>query len=121
MFFLDQDLYQRLFETNGSDTGAEIPVLSMGDQNSCECPTWSMLALSSYFASSLEVFLRAFALGFGAHMLTLLFWEKRDVDFDEVKKRLPISLISGVAVACFVFGSSFFLPAQFRINWFEYE
>ena len=77
-----------------------------------------MLAFTSYFASSVEVWLRA---GFGAHMLVLLFWEKRDADFEEVKKRLPISLVSGVAVACFIFGSSFFLPAQFRMNWFEYE
>ena len=80
-----------------------------------------MLAFTTYFASSVEVWLRAFALGFGAHMLVLLFWENRDADFGEVKKRLPISLVSGVAVACFVFGSSFFLPVQFRMNWFEYE
>ena len=80
-----------------------------------------MLAVSSYFASSLEVWLRAFMLGFGVHMLTLLFWEKRDADYEDVKKRFPISLVSGLAVACLVFGSSFFLPAQFRINWLQAE
>lgn len=54
-------------------------------------------------------------------MLVLLFWEKPDADIEDVKKRLPISAASGVALACFVFGSAFFLPAQFRVNWFDYE
>ena len=82
---------------------------------------WTMTALASYFAGSVEVWVRAFALGFGAHMLALLFWENRDADIEDIKRRLPVSIVSGVAVACFVFGCSFFLPAQFRINWLDYK
>jgi len=71
-------------------------------------------------AATLEVFIRAFALGFGAHMLVFLFWEKRDATYEEIKKRAPISIVSGLAVACFVFGSSLYLPAQFRSEWMYY-
>lgn len=98
----------------------ETPIQNMYEENCSESPSWTMW-LSAYFASSVEVFIRAFALGFGSHMLSFLFWEKRDADFEDVKRRLPISVVSGVAVACFVFGISFFVPVQFRINWFDYE
>lgn len=118
MFFHNPDFYNKFIHQSAKNN---ILVTNMSATNVCECPSWTMMTLSAYFASSAEVWLRAFALGFGAHMLALLFWEKRDADFEDIKKRTPVSLVSGVAVACFVFGSSFFLPAQFRINWFDYE
>jgi uncharacterized membrane protein len=75
------------------------------------------LAVAAYVARTLEVWLRAFGLGFGAHLMLYLYWYKRDATFDDVKAHVPTSV---VAMACFVFGLSLFLPAQFRINWFDY-
>ena len=87
-----------------------------------DCPNSTLwVALAAFLSHTLEVWLRAFALGFGAHMLSFLFVEKRDADFEDIKKRAPISLVSGLAVGCLVYGSSLFLPAQFRINWLDYK
>lgn len=78
------------------------------------------LMVASYLARTFEVWLRAFGLGFGAHLMIYLYYVKRDATLDEVKTRIPVSLVSGVAMACFVFGLSILLPTQFRVNWFDY-
>jgi hypothetical protein len=71
--------------------------------------------------STVEILFRSFALGFGAHLLHYLFFVKNlDVTYDELTGRFKVSAVCGLAMACFVFGSSFFIPTQFRMNWFEY-
>lgn len=98
-----------------------ITMLKQSSADECECPNHLMVALAAFLSSTLEIWLRAFALGFGAHMLSFLFIEKRDADLEDIKKRAPVSLVSGLAVACLVFGSAFFVPTQFRINWLDYD
>ena len=51
-----------------------------------DCPNSTLwVALAAFLSHTLEVWLRAFALGFGAHMLSFLFLEKRDADFEDIK------------------------------------
>jgi hypothetical protein len=88
-----------------------------------ESASWDQLfkLAALQFGSTVEILLRSFALGFGAHLLQYLFFVKNlDVTYDELAGRFKVSAVCGLAMACFVFGSSFFIPTQFRMNWFEY-
>lgn len=86
---------------------------------------WSWLV---YFATTLEVLVRGFSLGFGARMLKYIFFPEEseklegttDNLFEQFKRRAIVSMISGLSVAAFIHGSSLFIPTQLRDNWFDY-
>lgn len=77
----------------------------------------------AYLAATLEVLVRGFALGFGARMLKCLLWdnESSNATMDKMGEQIRISMLCGLATTSFIFGSSLFLPAQMRINWFQYD
>ena len=86
---------------------------------------WDALA---YFATTLEVLVRGFSLGFGVRMLKYIFFSEEnegtgeDVDLIKCfKRRAIVSAISGLSVAAFIHGSSLFIPTQVREQWFNFE
>jgi hypothetical protein len=84
--------------------------------------SWDQLCKGAVLqlGSTVEILLRSFALGFGAHLLQYLLLKNNDATYDELAQRFKVSAVCGVAMACFVFGSSFFIPTHFRMHWFEY-
>jgi hypothetical protein len=95
-------------------------------------PIWIIL---SYFLTSCEVLLRSFTLGFGLRMLAFVFMEYQpappgggdgggggnllqDVN---IRRNIQVAMLTGVALASAVFGSSLFIPVNFRMRWFNYN
>jgi hypothetical protein len=76
---------------------------------------WSGLV---YFASTLEVLFRGFSLGFGIRMLKDVLLQ-HDQDLSHIRERLWIAAFAGLAMATFIYGTSLFVPARYRMNWFE--
>lgn len=104
------------------------------DESACTCASplsndyykeqlWQGLV---YFASTIEVLLRGFSLGFGARMLLYIF-EKQPVSGEETdifqvyKNRALVSAISGISMAAFIHGSSLFVPTAVREGWFSHK
>eukprot|EP00523_Entomoneis_sp_CCMP467_P005941 CAMPEP_0168734412 /NCGR_PEP_ID=MMETSP0724-20121128/8800_1 /TAXON_ID=265536 /ORGANISM="Amphiprora sp., Strain CCMP467" /LENGTH=213 /DNA_ID=CAMNT_0008781515 /DNA_START=29 /DNA_END=671 /DNA_ORIENTATION=+ len=82
---------------------------------------WNDLLLTTfvYFAGTLETLLRAFALGFGGHLLLYMTMQNPSATYEQLKERFRVSLMCGVAMGCVVFGSSLMVPANLRSQWFE--
>lgn len=82
-----------------------------------------------YLATTLEVLFRGFSLGFGARMLKFLFSRDGENDgiknndnshlIDSFRHRATVSALAGISVAATLHGSSFFVPAQLRDQWFR--
>jgi hypothetical protein len=72
------------------------------------------------FASTIEVLLRGFSLGFGMRMLKYILLQD-DESMDRIRDRVWISAVSGLAMAAFIYGMSAFVPVGMRMKWFEYE
>jgi hypothetical protein len=85
-------------------------------------PSWDdiLKTLTLQLGGTVEVLFRSFCLGFGAHMLQYLLIKNNDATYEDLKGRFRVSAVCGLAMACFVFGSSMFVPTQFRLGWFEY-
>ncbi len=86
---------------------------------------WEAL-LSS--CTTFEVLVRGFTLGFGVRMLKYLFWERASeqiVDRASVlssfRKMALVSAVAGISLAAFLHGSSIFVPAEVREEWFDYK
>lgn len=77
------------------------------------------------FTTTFEVLVRGFTLGFGLRMLKYLFWEaafEAKADKASVIKsfrnRALVSAVAGLSLAAFLHGSSIFIPAAVRRDWF---
>lgn len=80
------------------------------------------------FASTLEVLVRGFTLGFGIRMLKYLFWETGASEATTTTDRASVllsfrnkaivSAVAGLSLAAFLHGSSIFVPAEVRKEWF---
>mmetsp|Transcript_29271 Transcript_29271/g.54963 ORF Transcript_29271/g.54963 Transcript_29271/m.54963 type:complete len:148 (+) Transcript_29271:51-494(+) len=83
---------------------------------------WNELLLDTfrYSATTCETFLRAFCFGFGAHLLIYLFHHP-DAQFQELKTRINVSAVAGLAMGCVVYGASLMLPTWLRAQWFVNE
>lgn len=80
-----------------------------------------LLQLFDYFTTTTEVLVRGFSLGFGAQMLKfLLVNNDNDEHLSKLGERIRISVVTGLAMACFIHGSSVFVPTQLRLRWFAY-
>jgi hypothetical protein len=99
----------------------------------CECPECPIIVLPpalyterlwdalEYFASTVEVLIRGFSLGFGLRMLKYILLEDGG-DNDNLKHmrdRFWISAVSGLAMTAFIHGISFFVPLKMRMGWFD--
>ena len=95
---------------------------SEGEIRSCATNTWDDILKDGfvYLAGTAETWIRAFSFGFGAHMLVYIF-RNTNATYDDLKVRFNVSVVCGVAMGCFVFGSSLLLPSYLRQQWFEYE
>jgi len=78
------------------------------------------------FASTFEVLVRGFTLGFGIRMLKYLFWENasdatatRANVLKSFRSRAMVSAVTGLSLAAFLHGSSIFIPAGVREEWFD--
>jgi hypothetical protein len=80
------------------------------------------------FAVTFEVLVRGFTLGFGIRMLKYLFFENENTTettrADVVKsfrRKALLSALAGLSLAAFLHGSSLFVPAEVREEWFAYQ
>merc|ERR1711971_270552 len=75
-----------------------------------------------YFATTMEVLIRGFSLGFGIRMLQYIFFpdnvevqrEKTEDIIPCFKRRLTNSAIAGLSTAAFIYGLSLFVPMNLR-------
>lgn len=80
----------------------------------------SMLKIVSSAYTTLETLLRAFSLGFGARLLKFWLYD-HDEDLSQVRDRMIKSAVAGLSMSCFILGMGMFLPARYRMKWFEIE
>jgi hypothetical protein len=107
----------------------------------------SIWIIFSYFLTSCEVLLRSFTLGFGLRMLVFVLMEypkqqqqsQQEAEGHDggggggrggninilkdmyVRRNIQVAILTGVAMASAVFGSSLFIPTNFRVKWFNYN
>jgi hypothetical protein len=95
----------------------------------CQCPIvippkpytgterlWDAL---EYFASTAEVLIRGFSLGFGIRMLKYILLEDGGDNLNHMRDRFWISAVSGIAMTAFIHGISIFVPLKMRMGWFD--
>ena len=82
---------------------------------SSSAPSWNDVLKEAVlkYAGIFEDLLRSFALGFGAHMLLFLFWTNKSASLGDIRARIPISVVCGLATASFLFGASLFWTTNF--------
>ena len=123
---IDPVLLKQFYPDKGFDRSEKI----RGDPVSCpaaSCPPclaedslWSiMVSAIVYLATTIEVLIRGFSLGFGTRMLKFILWDDAGESLDHLKDRMRVSFVAGLAMSSFIFGSSLFLPAKMREYWFS--
>ncbi len=79
------------------------------------------------FASTFEVLVRGFTLGFGMRMFHFIFSEagpdatKPSNVLRSYRRKILISVVAGLSLAAFLHGSSLFVPVEIRQDWFQYQ
>lgn len=79
------------------------------------------------FASTFEVLVRGFTLGFGMRMFIFIFSEADPIAarpssvFRSYRRFILISIVTGLSLAAFLHGSSLFVPVEIRQEWFQYN
>lgn len=79
------------------------------------------------FAATLEVLVRGFTLGFGIRMVKYLFFEHENTDetraglLKSFRRKALVSAVAGLSLSAVLHGSSIFVPASMRENWFTFE
>ncbi len=82
------------------------------------------------FASTFEVLARGFTLGFGMRMFHFVFSEDHasieatksaNSVLRSYRRKILISVVAGLSLAAFLHGSSIFVPAEVREDWFQYD
>ena len=91
---------------------------STHDRNGHNANTMFMQEALLYMGTTIETWIRAFGLGFGGHVLLYLI-KNPGASYEDVRTRIQVSLICGVAMGCFVFGSSLVVPSSLRNQWFD--
>jgi hypothetical protein len=75
------------------------------------------------FGTTLELLFRGFALGFGLRLLKALFSPTTTHDskpIPSVRSQLFVdAAVAGISLAAFLYGSSLFVPAKFREEWYR--
>mmetsp|Transcript_48408 Transcript_48408/g.117188 ORF Transcript_48408/g.117188 Transcript_48408/m.117188 type:complete len:128 (+) Transcript_48408:179-562(+) len=77
-----------------------------------------LYSILGHLFTTLETWIRAFSFGFGLHLLLYIF-SKPNVTSEELKQRMNVSFICGIAFGCFCFGGSMIFPAHIRQQWWE--
>jgi hypothetical protein len=97
----------------------------MNKFNSSSSSSWNQLLKEAflftfvYLSTTLETWIRAFAFGFGGHLLFYIMYLNPDATHDDVRKRMHVSIICGLAMGCFCFGGSMVFPSSYRSQWWE--
>ena len=73
--------------------------------------SWNELFLVfvAYFSGTIETFVRAFCFGYGLHVLLYLFHHP-DAKYEDIRMRMKVSMIAGLAFGCLAYGGSMVSP-----------